>query len=150
MSKLHLEDFNKIFTARRDYCQEVLALSQQQAALIEQSDFTALLRVLGKKQRILGELDHINERFPNLKTLWKTSRDEFDPAERSDCEHLLAEIESLLQELIQEEQSSTNRLVEKRENTKQELETISKGTQVHSAYRDHLASTTHRHLDINS
>lgn len=150
MSKLRLEDFNTIFSARRDYCQEVLKLSKQQSSLIEQSDYSALLQLLGKKQRILGELDHLNERFPNLKADWKASRNTFDSAERSDCEHVLAEIEALLQELIQEEQSSTDTLIEKRDHTKQELETISQGTQVHSAYRENLAPATHRHLDINS
>ena len=127
MCEFRLEDFNTIFSARRDYYQEVLKLSKQQSSLIEQFDYSALLQLLGKKQRILGEPDHINERFPNLRTEWKASRDNFDAAVRSDCEHLLAEIEALLQELIQEEQSNTDTLIEKRDHTKQELETISQG-----------------------
>ena len=48
-------DYLATFRTRRDRCRELLDLSNEQDNLIERDDYTGLLDVLGRKQRILSE-----------------------------------------------------------------------------------------------
>jgi hypothetical protein len=142
-------DFTEVFEQRRDYCRALLELSNEQRRFIASDDFTALLGVLGKKQRLLGRIDDLTRQRPNLWRSWKTQRDDIAPEVREQCDHLLAETEALLAELLAEEQRSTDELTERRDHTQTQLQEISRGTRVHEAYRDGLSPSTHRHLDLN-
>lgn len=137
-----------VLNARRQHCRNLLDLSRRQRTLIDDSDYSQLLSILGQKQRLLGRLDELNKEHPDLKTRWKQIRDTGDAEWRDDCEHILAETESLLAELIEEEQHSTDHLTRKRDATQKELQAVSQGSRVHDAYRESLAPATHRHLDI--
>ncbi|MEX0703438.1 MAG: hypothetical protein WD069_15185 [Planctomycetales bacterium] len=127
----------------------MLDLSRRQERLIEQDDYAGLLTVLSSKQRILGRLDDIKRRHPDLLADWRTTRDRIDPADRAECERLLAETEAVVAELIEEERHSTESLIVRRDAARNQLEAIAHGSRVHHAYRDHLAPSTHRHLDVD-
>lgn len=142
-------DFSGVFELRRDYCRALLDLSNEQRKFIAADDFTELLAVLGKKQRILGRIDELTRQRPNLWRNWKSQRDEMAPEIREQCDHLLAETEALLADLLAEEQRSTEELTDRRDETQTQLQEISRGTRVHEAYRDGLSPSTHRHLDLN-
>lgn len=139
----------EMFRTRRDRCRELLDLSNEQDRLIASDDYAALLDVLGRKQRILGEFAEAKQDHPELHSLWKTEREALDPAIRDECDHLLAEAESLLAMIIQEEKHSTEELTSRRDETQRRLQTIAQGSQVHNAYRDTLAPSTHRRLNVD-
>ena len=149
MTALDVSEYLDLFTARRDCCRELLELSRKQQPLIEQDDYRRLLEVLGRKQRLLGSLDDIHKKHPDLKDSWKSRKPAIDPALRDDCDHLLAETEAILAEILEEERNSTNFLTDRRDRTQRQLEKISSGGRVHDAYRTSLAPATHRHLDID-
>jgi hypothetical protein len=142
-------DYLATFRTRRDRCRELLDLSNEQDSLIERDDYTGLLDVLGRKQRILSEFAEAKQNQPELLSHWKTERDALAPELRDECEHLLAESESLLGMIIQEEKSSTEQLTSRRDETQGRLQTITQGSQVHDAYRDSLAPSTHRRLNVD-
>lgn len=139
----------RLFETRREHCRNLLELSRRQIELIDGDDYTQLLSVLGRKQRILGALDELKMQHPQLMQRWQAQRTTADATMRDDCEHVLAETETILAELIKEEDDSTRRLTQRRNATQQKLQTISKGTQTHQAYRDSLAPVTHRYLDVD-
>jgi len=149
MSNLTELDFLNVLKNRREYCRELLELSRGQAALVETDDLTELLTVLGKKQRVLGKLDELSKQFPNLARQWQNRRQTADPVLKGECEHVLAEMEAIVAELLEEEAISTKRLIKRRDETHQELQAISTGSEVHAAYRDSLAPATNRHLDVD-
>jgi hypothetical protein len=149
MSAVNSSGFLTVFQSRRDHCQALLELSRVQQELIRSDDYTGLLVVLGKKQLILGRLDEMKTRHSEMLARWKSARDDFDAETRTDCEHVLAETEAVLAELIQEEESSTQHIVRRRDEAHGELLTLTQGSKVNHAYRDALAPTTHRHLDVN-
>lgn len=149
MTELAVSDYLKIFHSRHEHSQKLLELSRRQMSLINSDDYTQLLVLLGQKQRVLGHLDEIGNRFPDLWKTWRSGRNTFDDGLREDCEHILAETEAILAELIQEETTSTEHLTERRDSTKKQLQDIAKGSEVHDAYRDSLAPVTHRHLNID-
>jgi hypothetical protein len=149
MSAVVPSDFLTAFEARRDQCRALLELSRQQQALIGSDDYTGLLVVLGQKQLILGRLDDMKARHAEVYAQWTLCRNALDTDARHDCEHVLAETEALLAELIREEDSSTQHIVRRRDVAHHELQAVSHAGQVNRAYRDALAPATHRHLDVN-
>ena len=149
MSAATSSDFLTVFQSRRDHCQALLELSRTQQELIRSDDFTGLLVVLGRKQLILGRLDEMKTRHREMFARWNTVREAFDTETRIDCDHVLAETEAVLAELIQEEDSSTQHIIRRRDEAHGELLALTDGSRVNHAYRDALAPATHRHLDVN-
>lgn len=149
MSALSADEFLQVFQTRRERCRKLLELSRRQRELIDVSDYTRLLTVLGQKQRILTQLDESSQALPNLWAEWHSHRDALPGSTRDDCNHVLAETETILAELVEEEGQSTDELVKRRDATRLELQSISEGSQVHDAYRDNLTPATHRHLNID-
>lgn len=149
MSTLSPTDFRTVFQTCRDNWKILLELSRRQMELIGADDYTQLLAVFGQKQRIIGRLDEVKRRYPNLRKQWHARRAKAEDALRNDCDRLLAETEAILAELLKEEQTSTQHLAGRRAATQRELQAISKGSEVHQAYRDGLAPATHRHLNID-
>ena len=149
MATLEVADYLDLFTTRRDCCRELLDLSRRQKPLIEEDDYRRLLEVLGRKQRLLSSLDDIQTKHPDLKENWRSQKHRIEQVLRDDCDHLLAETEAILAEILQEERDSTNFLAERRDRTQQKLEAISQGSKAHDAYRTSLAPATHRHLDLD-
>lgn len=142
-------DYRTLFRDRRDLCRELLDLSRRQERLIEQDDYSSLLTVLSSKQRLLGRLDEIKCRHPDLLARWRAERDFLDPQFRVECEGWLAEAEASVAALIEEEQHSAEALTIRRDAARRQLEAIAQGSRVHHAYRDNLAPVTHRHLDVD-
>ncbi len=142
-------DFLTTFKTRRQHCRALLELSRQQLQLIAGDDFTELLDVLGQKQRLLGCLDELKHRHPQLWDRWQAQRDSLDAAVRHDCETALAESEGFLAEILENERGGTQALTARRDATQKQLQAISQGGQAHAAYRDGLAPATNRHLDVD-
>ena len=128
--------YSELFRFRRDRLSALLQLSQQQMGLIERDDYSELLAVLGRKQRLLGELDELNRRNPQWATLWRTDREQLAGDERAVCEQVLDETQALLAELTTCEQSSTAVLSQRRETTGRQLSAASHGPRVQRAYFD--------------
>lgn len=148
MTAIDSPPFFDLFRARRDGYRALCDLSRRQHALIAADEYTDLLSVLGTKQAILQRLEELNRRFPDLRRQWQSSRAALPEVQRTECEHLLAETETCLAELLEAEQASTEFLTSRRDATRRELQAIARGSQAHEAYRDHLAPVTHRHLDL--
>lgn len=134
---------------RREYCRALLELSREQRGLIDRRSFTELLSVIARKQRVLGRLDALKQGRPAIVTEWKSRRDELSADLRGECEALLQETESLLADLLQEEQSCTDELARCRDDTCRQLAELASGHQAHRAYGHGAPAGTHRYLDVN-
>ena len=148
MTALNLLEFERLLEDRHGHCVRLLELSGQQRDLIASSNFTALLGLLGRKQQILARLDAPKDRQPALVEFWRSRRDALEPRDRQRCEQLLSEVNDVLAQLLSEEQSSSEFLAGQRDATRQELENLNRGSEVHRAYRDGTGAATHRHLDV--
>jgi len=149
MTSTQLIDYPKLFAVRLEYSRALLKLSLQQQELIQQDDYTSLLDVLGKKQRLLGQLDQYTRQLPQLWEKWQADRDSLSAEQRERCEAILQESEAVLAELLQNEDTSTQSMVQRRDETREQLQSLNQGGKVSEAYRDSLAPTTHRHLNID-
>jgi hypothetical protein len=142
-------DHPKLFSVRLEYSKALLKLSIQQQALIDQDDYPGLLDVLGEKQRLLGQLDQYTKQLPTLWEQWKSERDQLPTEQRETCDEILSESEAVLSKLLENEDTSTQSMVDRRDRTKQQVQSLNQGEKVGDAYRDSLAPVTHRHLNID-
>jgi len=149
MTSQHRSELLNTLKKRRAHCAELLDLSGKQAELVESSDYTQLLEVLGRKQRVLGRLDELKQRQPDLAEQWRVARNTAPQEWCDDGEHVIAETEAILAELIEQETQSTERLTRRRDSAQKDLQAISNGSRAHEAYRDGMAPATHRALNIN-
>jgi hypothetical protein len=148
MTELNTLEFQRLLEHRHEHCARLLELSGRQQALIAGGHYTDLLDVLGQKQQILLKLDSQKHRQSELVEFWRSRRNTLEPGQRRRCERLLAELDELLARLVGQEQESSECLARQRDATRQQLEHLNQGADVHRAYRDPAAAATHRHLDI--
>ncbi len=142
-------DFIPTFKDRRQCFADLLQISRSQLGLVETDDYTQLLRLLGGKQQIIGRLEAISGREPQLWDEWRRDRERLAPQARRDCEQTLAETETLLAALLEHERIATETLARRRDETAQQLAAVAGGSRVNQAYRDCLAPVTHRLLDLD-
>jgi hypothetical protein len=144
-----LEEIRDVLMHRRKHCRDLLELSRRQHQFIESADYTQLMATLAQKQRILGRLDEVKRRYPELSQQWGALRESGLPRLRTDCESLIAETESILAELLASEKTGTDRLAERRESTRRQLEAVSQGMHVNQVYADTSPTLNHRFLNTN-
>ncbi len=149
MSLSTLEEIREVLQQRRKHCRDLLELSRRQHQFIDASDYTQLMSTLAQKQRILGRLDEVKRRYPELSRQWTALRDSGVPALRTDCEALIAETEAILAQLVESEKQGTDRLSERREATRRQLEAVSQGVHVNQVYADTSPTLNHRFLNTN-
>ncbi len=144
-----LEEIRDVLQNRRKHCRDLLELSQRQHQFINAADYAQLMATLAQKQRILGRLDEVKRRYPELSRQWAMLRDSGLPAIRTDCESLIADTEAILAELLESEKQGTDRLAERREATRRQLEAVTQGVHVNQVYADSTPTLNHRFLNAN-
>jgi hypothetical protein len=149
MTLATLNDILDVLKHRRTHCRELLDLSRRQNRVIDMSDYSSLLGILGQKQRILGRLDELKRRYPDLGRQWASLRETGQPDVRRDCEAIISETEAILAELVQTEKDGAEELSQRRDATRKQLESIAQGVHINETYRDNIAPFSHRFLDLN-
>ncbi len=149
MTSIQKIDYLKLFTVRLEYAKALLKLSAQQQALIDQDDYSGLLDLLGQKQKLISQLDQYTKQLPTLWEQWKGERDLLSFEQRERCEEILSESEAVLAKLLENEDTSTKSMVDRRDQTKKQVQSLNQGEKVGEAYRDSLAPVTHRHLNVD-
>ncbi|MDA1013374.1 MAG: hypothetical protein O3A00_02850 [Planctomycetota bacterium] len=148
MPMLAGQQFQIYFEQRRDAFQELLRLSERQRACIAEDDYTQLLAVLSDKQNILNRVSRVHRQHDNMIDRWQNARDEIETVQRTQCDELLAESESLVSRLMDTDQKSTHELQERRDTAHEQLQRISHGSVTQKAYSQEGPAETHRFLDV--
>lgn len=141
-------DFLQVFGVRHHCFDELRRLSNDQHALIDQDDYTQLLALQGNKLRVIGQLEAVTSQHPQLMRDWKARRDSLPPGTRQQCEVLLAETERLLAVLLEQERTDTQKITERRDETRRQLQGLSTGVRAQEAYAGDHGVVNHRVLDI--
>lgn len=106
---------------RREYSKALLHLSHEQKQLIEQDQIAELIQLIAKKQRVIGLLNDLGKAYGGMSVWWRMTRHELSDEMRADCERVIAQTESILAETLACEQSGTDVLTERRNETQREL-----------------------------
>lgn len=149
MPALSEPDVLEHLRTRREYCRALLELSRRQRGHIAERNYSELLSVIGRKQRVLGRLDDLKRRQSPIVTEWNSRRDELATELRNACNELLRDTESILSELIAEEKYCTDELTRYRDETSRQLSEATDGHRAHRAYGTEEPATGNRFLDVN-
>ncbi|HET6424292.1 MAG TPA: hypothetical protein VFG20_11450 [Planctomycetaceae bacterium] len=143
---LTIDDYLTAFRARREVCRALLELSREQQQLIDADDYDELVTVLQMKQNLVDELlGGVDAPWK----MWKQQRAGLPVAGQHAGDVLLAETESLLLALLDEEQIGVSRLMTRRDVTERELTQITSAQQIQSAYHSTTVSGSQWGLDVN-
>jgi hypothetical protein len=149
MTLCTLEEIRDVLQHRRKHCRDLLELSRRQNQLIDAGNYSHLMSTLAQKQRVLGRLDEVKRRYPELSQQWSSLRDSGLPALRTDCEALIAETEAVLAELLESERQGTDQLAARRDATRRQLESVSQAVHVNQVYADSAPTLNHRFLNTD-
>lgn len=141
-------DYLQVFEERQSCFAELLRLANEQRMLIDAVDYSQLLTLLGSKQRVLGQLEEMQRQHPRLAHDWKAVRAGLAVEVRESCEHVLAETEATLAQLLNQERRDTDEIAARRDHTRNQLNSVSLGQQANAAYGAPPPHVSFRHLSV--
>lgn len=141
-----IDEYLAAFRARRENCRALLELSREQQRFIAANDYDELITVLEMKQRLVDEItDTAAVSWPS----WKQHRTDFTTTQQQVADAVLAETETLLSQLLKEEQTGVTRLMAQRDITERELAQLNSVELIEAAYRPVAVSGSQWGLDVN-
>ena len=136
-----------VLRTRREYCRAMLELARLQQTFIDQDRTQDLLQLITQKQRIISGLSDMADEFGGLASHWKKVRDTLAPADRKECDAILAQSEQLLAQTLQHESQGTEALSARQERTRQELQQL--GELAQSSPSEYTNSPAPQFLDVS-
>lgn len=133
---------HRVLSALRD-------LGRRQAELIACSQLDLLLKLLSSKQRLLDELLSIDGRLAQFRNEDPETRRWRSRTDRTRCSELAVACERLLCQIVQQEQSSEQAMIKRRDDTAARIDDSHAAARVHGAYfsANQIAAAS---LDISS
>lgn len=148
MANFTPQQYETAFQARQACCRALLELSREQSRMIADDQHTELLDLLNSKQALIDHLSRLAAEQEALRLAWPSERGALAPVDREKCNALLAETETLLATLLEEEQASSLQLMTQRDATQRELQNLAVGVQTKDAY-DSRAQSPRSRFDVN-
>ncbi len=96
-------------------------LGHRQLERIDADDMTALLKVLGGKQRLLGDLQAIERALDPFRGQAPHERQWTSAVERARCGELMARCQQLFSEIVSQERSAETNLTRRRDEAERRL-----------------------------
>jgi hypothetical protein len=113
----------------------ILELTVEQRQFIAEDDYASLKHLLERKQRLVNHLDRRRAEYADIWSAWGQSRHTLSGADRTACDHSVAQLNDLLRDLLSVEQSSIDTVSERRNSTLRELQTLSAAYETQHAYQ---------------
>jgi len=133
---LTLKELRQLLQHRHEYSRVLLTLADAQSELIDQGEYSGLIELLVQKQTVLDAFHQSSQLSPSLREQWHAVRDQLEAGPRQECERWIAETEANLERLIASEQTSTEQMQVKRDQTRDQLQLVSAGLAAQDAYTD--------------
>jgi hypothetical protein len=113
---------------------QLLALSRQQARVIDAEDLSALLTVLAGKQQLVNQLQLLDRQLAPYQQQAPESRQWASTAERTRCQQQAAKCEAALLEIISAEQQAEHQMTQRRDAVAQRLAAINQTSHAARGY----------------
>jgi flagellar biosynthesis/type III secretory pathway chaperone len=113
---------------------QLLGLSRHQVQVIDDSDLSALLRVLAGKQQLVGQLDQLDRQLAPFTGQSSSVRVWASGQARQRCREQAARCEAVLREILLAEQEAERRMTQRRDAASQQLAAVNQASQAQRAY----------------
>lgn len=131
-------DPHRLVALLRQQCllyDQLRSLSDQQGKCIHGGQTEPLLVVLAQRQRVLGELNAVNDEMTPYRSRWGQVRQDMPPAMQQQVGELLRQVEDQLAHIIQQDERDRRQLQESRQQVGTELSRLNKASAAAAAYR---------------
>jgi len=121
---------------------ELAALAKTQHTLIAAEDPQPLLKILGQRQRVTGELQRVAEALRPLRVQWDAVKDSLNPQERQDADALVQQTKAVLGQLLASDEQDAQRLRIRKQRTGEALRAVHANRQAVVAYGGAAATSS--------
>ena len=149
MPQLATDILSALVRQKLDCLRQLWRLSGQQNELIEVGELSQLLKVLAAKQRLLTNLQAIEQKLDPFRDEDPEQRTWRTPDARKQCSGMIDECEQILSQVMQQEQQCEGHLRHRRDEAARRLQGAHVASQARDAYAQQPSSTT-GHLDLSS
>lgn len=114
--------------------ESVLALAQEQKALIVSGQAEGLMELLARKQRMIAEIERLQNAIRPCKERWDAEGDAWPPALRAPVESVVQALRHILGEIVALEDAGREELGDSSQKAGQKITQMQKGKAMHRAY----------------
>ncbi len=128
------QELTELLSRQRDVYNQLRQLASAQSTSIQDDEPEQLLRILGERQRRISELVEINTELEPFRSRWNEIRDVLDDAQRQRVGDLVGEVESLLADILAQDDGDCDLLQSRQNETRRGMASASLGRKVNAAY----------------
>jgi len=143
------EELVRLLRHQRQYYQELKRLAEQQRALIQAEQPEELLGLLAKRQQVVDAMGKVHQQLAAHQQIWNASKEKLDAKRRQEIQELLAELETMLNDLLEHDQQDCQDLSDRKQQIGNQLTSAVKGRAANQAYSDHDGNQTPRPAGAN-
>ncbi|NQU75718.1 MAG: hypothetical protein HQ546_05325, partial [Planctomycetes bacterium] len=103
----------ELLTRQREVYQRLRELAKRQRRPIEDDQPEDLLRILGDRQRLIAEMNEINSALEPFRSRWDQLRVSISENQRMQVSDLVADVQQLLAEILDQDQGDCDALKER-------------------------------------
>ena len=126
---------------QQECVRQLASLCDDQRRLVARGDAEGLLRLLGRRQGLIRELEEAEKKVSSFKSDWPASRDTLPAPQRPAIEEMLTEIETCLQRIIEQDESDYKQLAETKDAVGAQIRRTATGRQINAAYATHRSTS---------
>jgi HPt (histidine-containing phosphotransfer) domain-containing protein len=140
----------QLLTQQRLLCRQLQDLARKQSKLVDGSNPEMLLRVLAGRQRIIDRLATLDKELKPIRHEWQKIALALPPAQRTQAQQLVAEVQDILGEIITRDEKDTQVLYSQQQKVAGEIKTTNVGKRMNQAYGQNNTVEKNRYLDTVS
>jgi flagellar biosynthesis/type III secretory pathway chaperone len=140
MTKIETDNLAELIDAKRDILQQIHSLVERQNDKVEAGDMESLMNVLAAKERLLANLQPVEQALVPFRPqdpdtrIWRT------PQDRQRCRDSADHCTALLNDILQLEQKSEQSMTQRRDDAAQQLQGTHAAHRARQAYQHKATS----------
>lgn len=131
---METDRFAQLIDERLAVLVQLLALARRQTGLIDDSDLSALLKVLAGKQRLVTQLQSLDRQLAPFSQVDADSRVWATGEVRERCKQQAARCEAVLRQILATERQAEEQMILRRDETAERLAAMNQATHAQRAY----------------
>ena len=132
-----VEEFYRNLLAQAELYRMLLGLTKRQAQEIARESIDAFAQLLEEKKKIVEEIGTIEQTATPLRELWESHKDEVSEPVRTKLRAVVDEIRALLEELLELESQSQQKLGLTKSAIEEEIKQVDIGARAMHSYKQH-------------
>ncbi len=132
--KDNIEKLGRLLTLQADLYRELLGAAKRQAKEISAESLDTFVDILEEKRTIIEKIGEIETEIQPLRRFWEQHRDEIEAGDRTALRSVVDEIRALLEELLDVESESQQKLGSTKEAVEEQIRQISIGPEAMRSY----------------